>query len=66
MAGEGVQFRAVDENGFEPEVLRLGEALWSAAIHPAQSRSPEPGDPTWGGSGSVPPDIGGAPAEHGG
>ncbi|WP_327364142.1 hypothetical protein [Streptomyces sp. NBC_01296] len=30
VAGEAVQFRAVDENGFESEVLRLGEALWPA------------------------------------
>ncbi|MGW1094107.1 hypothetical protein ACWD4L_50320 [Streptomyces sp. NPDC002596] len=27
MAGEGVQFRAVDQNGLESKVLALGEAL---------------------------------------
>lgn len=30
MACEGVHFRAVDPNGFESKVLRLGEGLWSA------------------------------------
>ncbi|MFI2780805.1 hypothetical protein [Streptomyces sp. ALB3] len=27
VAGEGVQFRAVDQNGLEPKVFRLGEGL---------------------------------------
>jgi hypothetical protein len=27
VAGDGVRFRAVDQNGLEPELLRLGEAL---------------------------------------
>ncbi|MFD7833960.1 hypothetical protein [Streptomyces sp. NPDC059761] len=27
VAGEGVQFRAVDQEGLEPKVLRLGEGL---------------------------------------
>ncbi|WP_374106014.1 hypothetical protein [Kitasatospora sp. RG8] len=30
VAGEGVQFRAVDQNGLEPKVLRLSEGLRSA------------------------------------
>jgi hypothetical protein len=27
VTGEGVEFRAVDQNGLEPKVLRLGEGL---------------------------------------
>ncbi|MFE5556752.1 hypothetical protein [Streptomyces sp. NPDC056544] len=34
VVGEGVRFRAVDENGFEPKVLRLGEGLGSAEDPP--------------------------------
>ncbi|TXS81323.1 hypothetical protein EAO76_00735 [Streptomyces sp. sk2.1] len=34
MAGEGVQFRAVDRNGLEPKALRLGESL-----RPAEDQS---------------------------
>ncbi|KPC81158.1 hypothetical protein ADK82_19715 [Streptomyces sp. NRRL S-4] len=30
VAGEGVQFRAVDQNGLESKVFRLGEGLGSA------------------------------------
>ncbi|MFD0344835.1 hypothetical protein ACFVH0_40270 [Streptomyces sp. NPDC127117] len=30
VAGEGVQLRAVDQNGLEAEMLRLGEGLGSA------------------------------------
>lgn len=36
VAGEGVRFRAVDQNGLEPKVLRLSEGLRSA--EPATTR----------------------------